>query len=211
MPTGSEPERRISENLSLNGIPISSTSEKPISNLAIAISSPTTICTRLTTPFELLETECVLGSLVVEVTNSWQACHEFKPSTTEEPQYKGEMYVLICREHKLPPISVVIRRGVPAQLSSLSLDHGSKLRRSSPKVLVQLSIRTHERTRGRKVASSSPVATEDPPYKWVRGSVSTFWCSVVGKGSLAQVSSSLLDRGSKLEVRPNSPSSTTLI
>ncbi|GFU30847.1 hypothetical protein TNCV_1550681 [Trichonephila clavipes] len=67
-------------------------------------------------------------------------------------------------------------------------------------------IRTHERTRGRKVASSSPVATEDPPYKWVRGSVSTFWCSVVGKGSLAQVSSSLLDRGSKLEVRPNSPS-----
>ncbi|GFS67094.1 hypothetical protein TNCV_3415971 [Trichonephila clavipes] len=69
-----------------------------------------------------------------------------------------------------------------------------------------ISVRTHERTRGRKVASSSPVATEDPPYKWVRGSVSTFWCSVVGKGSLAQVSSSLLDRGSKLEVRPNSPS-----
>ncbi|GFX62889.1 uncharacterized protein TNCV_1848821 [Trichonephila clavipes] len=72
-------------------------------------------------------------------------------------------------------------------------------------------VRTHERTRCRKVASSSPVATEDPPYKWVRGSVSTFWCGVVRKGSLAQVSSSLLDRGSKLEVRPNSPSSTTLI
>ncbi|GFT66736.1 hypothetical protein TNCV_1395021 [Trichonephila clavipes] len=67
-------------------------------------------------------------------------------------------------------------------------------------------VRTHERTRGRKVASSSPVATEDPPYKWVRGSVSTFWCSVVGKGSLAQVSSSSLDPGSKLEVRPNGPS-----
>ncbi|GFU66276.1 RNase H domain-containing protein [Trichonephila clavipes] len=68
-------------------------------------------------------------------------------------------------------------------------------------------VRTHERTRGRKVASSSPVATEDPPYKWVRGSVSPFWCGVVGKGSLAQVSSSSLDRGSKLEVRLNSPSS----
>ncbi|GFV49939.1 putative DD41D transposase [Trichonephila clavipes] len=68
-------------------------------------------------------------------------------------------------------------------------------------------IRTHERTRGRKVASSSPVATEDPPYKWVRGSVSTFCCSVVGKGSLAQVSFSSLDRGPKLEVRNNSPSS----
>ncbi|GFU95967.1 hypothetical protein TNCV_253181 [Trichonephila clavipes] len=71
---------------------------------------------------------------------------------------------------------------------------------------ITMSVRTHERTRGRKVASSSPVATEDPPYKWVRGSVSTFWCGVVGKGSLAQVSSSSLDRGSKLEVRPNSPS-----
>ncbi|GFY13756.1 probable RNA-directed DNA polymerase from transposon X-element [Trichonephila clavipes] len=67
------------------------------------------------------------------------------------------------------------------------------------------------RTRGRKVASSSPVATEDLPYKWVRGSVSTFCCGVVGKGLLAQVSSTSLDQGSKLEIRNNSPSSTTLI
>ncbi|GFX05621.1 uncharacterized protein TNCV_3435251 [Trichonephila clavipes] len=31
---------------------------------------------------------------------------------------------------------VVVRRGVPAQVSSLSLDHGSKLRSPSPKALV---------------------------------------------------------------------------
>ncbi|GFT75554.1 uncharacterized protein TNCV_1135251 [Trichonephila clavipes] len=32
--------------------------------------------------------------------------------------------------------SVVVRRGVPAQVSSTSLDHGSKLRGPSPKALV---------------------------------------------------------------------------
>ncbi|GFW95951.1 uncharacterized protein TNCV_4173781 [Trichonephila clavipes] len=31
---------------------------------------------------------------------------------------------------------VVVRRGVPAQVSSTSLDHGSKLRSPSPKALV---------------------------------------------------------------------------
>ncbi|GFV13741.1 uncharacterized protein TNCV_2500751 [Trichonephila clavipes] len=31
---------------------------------------------------------------------------------------------------------VVVRRGVPAQVSSTSLDHGSKLRGPSPKALV---------------------------------------------------------------------------
>ncbi|GFT20573.1 hypothetical protein TNCV_2184021 [Trichonephila clavipes] len=34
------------------------------------------------------------------------------------------------------PVGVVIRRGVPDQVSSTSLDHGSKLRGPSPKALV---------------------------------------------------------------------------
>ncbi|GFV98420.1 uncharacterized protein TNCV_623791 [Trichonephila clavipes] len=37
---------------------------------------------------------------------------------------------------------VVVRRGVPAQVSSTSLDHGSKLRGPSPKALVQLNSAT---------------------------------------------------------------------
>ncbi|GFX08795.1 atlastin [Trichonephila clavipes] len=32
----------------------------------------------------------------------------------------------ICRELKRPPVGVVVRRGVPAQVSSSSLDHGSE-------------------------------------------------------------------------------------
>ncbi|GFV87971.1 hypothetical protein TNCV_782511 [Trichonephila clavipes] len=37
---------------------------------------------------------------------------------------------------------MVVRRGVPAQVSSTSLDHGSKLRGPSPKALVQLNSAT---------------------------------------------------------------------
>ncbi|GFV78583.1 uncharacterized protein TNCV_1888891 [Trichonephila clavipes] len=37
---------------------------------------------------------------------------------------------------------VVVRRGVPAQMSSSSLDYGSKLRGSSPKALVSLNSAT---------------------------------------------------------------------
>ncbi|GFV38215.1 hypothetical protein TNCV_4792011 [Trichonephila clavipes] len=40
---------------------------------------------------------------------------------------------------ELPPVGVVcLGEGVPAQVSSTSLDHGSKLRGPSPKALVQL-------------------------------------------------------------------------
>ncbi|GFT36376.1 uncharacterized protein TNCV_4259961 [Trichonephila clavipes] len=113
------------------------------------------------------------------------------------------------RCHKIPK-KWVLRNSTLEQSSSL-LFKGAREEEttwgpSSFFLIQKISVRTHDRTRGRKVASSSPVATEDPPYKWVRGSVSTFCCGVVGKGSLAQVSSSSLDRGSKLEVRNNSPS-----
>ncbi|GFY11994.1 hypothetical protein TNCV_4974941 [Trichonephila clavipes] len=47
--------------------------------------------------------------------------------------------VRICRELKRPPAGVVVwREGVPAQVSSSSLDHGSRLRGLSPKALVLL-------------------------------------------------------------------------
>ncbi|GFX02299.1 hypothetical protein TNCV_2284681 [Trichonephila clavipes] len=53
-----------------------------------------------------------------------------------KPRRVGERCTLICRELKPPLVGVVVRRGVPAQVSSTSLDHGSKLRGPSPKALV---------------------------------------------------------------------------
>ncbi|GFV33040.1 hypothetical protein TNCV_3364921 [Trichonephila clavipes] len=53
---------------------------------------------------------CGRCSLVVKVMESWLACYEFKPSTVEDPPGNR----------------------VPAQVSSSSLDHGSKLRGPSP-------------------------------------------------------------------------------
>ncbi|GFV19138.1 hypothetical protein TNCV_3223561 [Trichonephila clavipes] len=33
------------------------------------------------------------GSLVVKVTDSWPACHQFQPSTAEDPPCRGAMHV----------------------------------------------------------------------------------------------------------------------
>ncbi|GFU61964.1 hypothetical protein TNCV_4022491 [Trichonephila clavipes] len=33
------------------------------------------------------------GNLVVEKSDSWLVCHEFEPSTTEDPPCRGAMYV----------------------------------------------------------------------------------------------------------------------
>ncbi|GFX34023.1 hypothetical protein TNCV_912241 [Trichonephila clavipes] len=33
------------------------------------------------------------GSLVVKITDSWLACHEFEPSITEDPPCSGAMHV----------------------------------------------------------------------------------------------------------------------
>ncbi|GFU50879.1 hypothetical protein TNCV_4460861 [Trichonephila clavipes] len=32
---------------------------------------------------------CGRGNLVMKVTDSWPACHEFKPGTTEDPPCRG--------------------------------------------------------------------------------------------------------------------------
>ncbi|GFT17416.1 hypothetical protein TNCV_4806801 [Trichonephila clavipes] len=33
------------------------------------------------------------GSQVIKITDSWLMCHEFEPSTTEDPPYRGTMHV----------------------------------------------------------------------------------------------------------------------
>ncbi|GFW40837.1 hypothetical protein TNCV_4368851 [Trichonephila clavipes] len=65
---------------------------------------------------------------------SWHAYHEFEPSTTKDPPCKAAMLVKSV-ELKRPPVGVVWKLGeaVPAQVSSTSIDHGSKLRGPSPK------------------------------------------------------------------------------
>ncbi|GFV22320.1 hypothetical protein TNCV_3923801 [Trichonephila clavipes] len=74
----------------------------------------------------------------VKVMNSWLACHEFEPSTTENPPCWEAMHVKTVESSN---VLLLVRwklgeRGEPSQMSSSSLDHGSKLRSPSPKALV---------------------------------------------------------------------------
>ncbi|GFW75653.1 hypothetical protein TNCV_4428361 [Trichonephila clavipes] len=68
------------------------------------------------------------GSLVVNVTNSWLAFHEFEPSTMEDPPCRVAMHVKTVESSNVLPLVWCgsLERGVPAQVSSSSLDHGSK-------------------------------------------------------------------------------------
>ncbi|GFX41472.1 hypothetical protein TNCV_3490121 [Trichonephila clavipes] len=77
------------------------------------------------------------GSLVIKVTDLWPACHEIEPSTPEDPPCKEGRCTLNMLRLKHPPVGVVWKLGeeVPAQVSSLSLDHDPNLRGMSPKVL----------------------------------------------------------------------------
>ncbi|GFU73570.1 hypothetical protein TNCV_3360101 [Trichonephila clavipes] len=77
------------------------------------------------------------GSRVVKVSDSGWPCHEFEPSTTKDPPCRAAMHVKsVESSNVLSWCGMVVRRGVPAQVSSTSLDHGSKLRGPSPKALV---------------------------------------------------------------------------
>ncbi|GFT63688.1 hypothetical protein TNCV_871141 [Trichonephila clavipes] len=71
---------------------------------------------------------------MVKVTDSWAACHEFESSTPENLPCKGVMHVKSVEAEKSSRWwgVKVWRWGVPAQVSSSSLDHGSKLRDLSP-------------------------------------------------------------------------------
>ncbi|GFY10671.1 hypothetical protein TNCV_2194921 [Trichonephila clavipes] len=67
------------------------------------------------------------GSLVVKVTDSCPTCHEFQPSTSEDPPCRGVMHVKSIEDQTSTRwCSVEVRRGVPAQVSSSSLEHCSK-------------------------------------------------------------------------------------
>ncbi|GFT38996.1 hypothetical protein TNCV_3690881 [Trichonephila clavipes] len=75
-------------------------------------------------------------SLVVKVTNSWSAYHEFEPCTAEDPLCTGAMHVKSVETLTSSRwCSVEVGRGVSIQVSSSSLDRGSKLRGPSPKAL----------------------------------------------------------------------------
>ncbi|GFY28259.1 uncharacterized protein TNCV_4395931 [Trichonephila clavipes] len=79
------------------------------------------------------------GSLVVKVSDSGWPCHEFEPSTTKASPCTLNLSRAQTSSHWC---GVVFRRGVPAQVSSTSLDHDSKERAPSPKALVQLNSAT---------------------------------------------------------------------
>ncbi|GFV36118.1 hypothetical protein TNCV_4964661 [Trichonephila clavipes] len=73
---------------------------------------------------------CSRGSLMVMVTDSWLTYHEFEPCTAEDPPCRGKRCTLNTSRLKPPPVDAVWKSGerVPAQISSSSLDHESKLR-----------------------------------------------------------------------------------
>ncbi|GFW29503.1 hypothetical protein TNCV_744451 [Trichonephila clavipes] len=78
------------------------------------------------------------GSRVVKVSDRGWPCHEFEPSTTKVPPCRGAMYVKSVESSN---VLLLVwcgswERAVLAQVSSTSLDHGSKLRGPSPKALV---------------------------------------------------------------------------
>ncbi|GFU89297.1 hypothetical protein TNCV_1078941, partial [Trichonephila clavipes] len=54
-------------------------------------------------------------------------CHEFEACTTKDPPCRAAMHVKSVKELKRPAVrcDVLVREGVPAQVSSTSLDHGS--------------------------------------------------------------------------------------
>ncbi|GFT56304.1 hypothetical protein TNCV_2468131 [Trichonephila clavipes] len=73
-----------------------------------------------------------------------EACHEFEPSTTKKT-CRGRVgqrctLNLSRAETSSRRCGVVVRRGVPAQVSSTSLDHGSKLR--SPPTSGRIDVRS---------------------------------------------------------------------
>ncbi|GFS94874.1 hypothetical protein TNCV_4457301 [Trichonephila clavipes] len=65
------------------------------------------------------------------VTDSWTESHEFEPPLMTR-RVEGDARE-ICRSSKVLPLVWKLGKGMPAQVSSSSPDHGSKLRGPSPK------------------------------------------------------------------------------
>ncbi|GFT12693.1 hypothetical protein TNCV_5094591 [Trichonephila clavipes] len=69
------------------------------------------------------------GSLTVKVTDSWLACHEFEPGSSEDLPCRRGRCTLNMSWLVRPPVGIAWKYGEGAsQVSSSSLDHGSKLR-----------------------------------------------------------------------------------
>ncbi|GFY03400.1 hypothetical protein TNCV_1173581 [Trichonephila clavipes] len=79
--------------------------------------------------------ESCRGSLVVKVTDSWPACHEFEPITTADPPCRGAMHIKSVESSHVLPLLWYLGEGVSAQVSASSLDHDSKLPGPSSKTL----------------------------------------------------------------------------
>ncbi|GFS83544.1 hypothetical protein TNCV_66851 [Trichonephila clavipes] len=77
-------------------------------------------------------------------------CHEFEPSTTKDRRVGQRGTLNLSRaETSSRWCGVVVRRGVPAQVSSTSLDHGSKITWSvakSPRAAEQCDVNLHSLT-----------------------------------------------------------------
>ncbi|GFV73930.1 hypothetical protein TNCV_2641941 [Trichonephila clavipes] len=75
-----------------------------------------------------------------QATDSWLVCLEFESSTTENTSLLKGLMQDIYGDSQTPSIGVVWKLGKqePAQVSSSSLDYGSKLRSPSPKAPVYL-------------------------------------------------------------------------
>ncbi|GFV88631.1 hypothetical protein TNCV_1244411 [Trichonephila clavipes] len=59
----------------------------------------------------LLHNVCGRSSLVIKVTDSWPACHEFESSTAEDPPCRGRRCMLNIWRFKRPPVGVVWKLG----------------------------------------------------------------------------------------------------
>ncbi|GFV23855.1 hypothetical protein TNCV_960491 [Trichonephila clavipes] len=76
------------------------------------------------------------GNLVVKVTDSWPACHEFEPSINEKLPCRGEMYVKSVKaQRSFRWCGLEVRRGGTSSGVIQSFDHGSKFKGPSSKAL----------------------------------------------------------------------------
>ncbi|GFY08755.1 hypothetical protein TNCV_5006681 [Trichonephila clavipes] len=96
------------------------------------------VCLTLTS-ISLVASPCGCGSILVKISDrGWHAMSSsLIPLKYLVPPCRGVMHIKICRKLKRPPVGVVVRRGVPVQVSSSSLDHGSKLWGLSLKAFLQ--------------------------------------------------------------------------
>ncbi|GFW75451.1 hypothetical protein TNCV_4426351 [Trichonephila clavipes] len=69
---------------------------------------------------------CSHGTLVVKETDSRLACHEFEPSTAEDPPCRAAMHVKSFEAKTSSRWCGVEVWDVTSQVSSSSLGHGSK-------------------------------------------------------------------------------------